>query len=78
MSYIDAVKWSEAQEAIRQRMREQPRGYQAALARTLGKTPGFVNQIVRGDVPIPVDHLDAVLDSLGMEYDVVLKGKDAE
>lgn len=73
MTYIDPVKWPEVQQAIRQRMSSQPRGYQAALARKLGKTPGFVNQMVRGDVPIPVEHLDAVLESIEMEYDVTLR-----
>lgn len=77
MTYIDPVKWPEVQEAIRQKMLAQPRGYQAALARKIGKTPGFVNQIVTARIPIPVEHLDAVLDSLDMEYDVILRHKEA-
>lgn len=74
MTYSVPVKWPEAEAVILERMREaaQTRGYQAALARKIGKTPGFVNHIVTGDKPIPVEHLDAVLESLNLSYDVVL------
>ena len=75
MNYIDFVKWPEAQETIRQKMLEQPRGYQAQMAQKIGTTPGFVNQIVTGRRNIPVELLDAILDSLGLTYDVTLREK---
>ncbi|WP_339098113.1 hypothetical protein ACINK0_18085 (plasmid) [Deinococcus sp. VB343] len=75
MTYIDPVKWQEAQQAIRQQMLAQPRGYQARLAEKLGRTPGFVHQLAKGLVPIPVEHLDTILESLGLEYDVTIRPK---
>ena len=72
MAYIDPVKWPEVQNLIVQRMKEQPRGYQAELAEKIGKTAGFVNHIVTGKRPIPDEHLDAILRSLNMTYDVNL------
>lgn len=75
MTYIDPVKWQEAQHAIRQQMLAQPRGYQARLAEKLGRTPGFVHQLAKGLAPIPVEHLDVILESLGLEYDVTIRPK---
>lgn len=75
MTYIDSVKWPEAHEAIRQRMLAQPRGYQARVAEKLGKTPGFIHQIINGKRPIPMDSLDVILDSLGMTYEVTVTDK---
>ena len=72
MNYSDLVKWPEAQERIRQTMLAQPRGYQTDLAERLGKSRAFVNQVVTGARPIPVDLLDEILSSLNLSYDVVL------
>jgi len=67
-----AVKWPEAQEAIRQRMLAQPRGYQAQLAEKLKKTPGFVNHLVTGRRPIPIEDIEVILETLNLSYDVTL------
>ena len=75
LTYIGPVKWPEAEQTIKEKMLSQPRGYQAQLAKKLGKTPGYVNQLVTGHRPIPLEHLDAILESLGMEYDVLLAEK---
>lgn len=72
MTYSTPVKWEEAQAVIQQKMRDQPRGYQARLAKKLGKTPGFVNHLVTGDKSIPMDMLEDILSSLNLSYDVVL------
>ena len=72
MTYSKSMKWPEVRAAVLQQMRGQPRGYQAELAKKIGKTPGFVNHIVVGKRPIPDEHLDVILDSLGMTYDVEL------
>ena len=72
MIYSDPVKWPEAQETIRQRMREQPRGYQTLLAEKLGLSRAFVNQVVTGVRPLPLEHLDGILASLNLTYDVAL------
>lgn len=75
MTYSEPVKWDEAQKTIRAKMASQPRGYQAQLAEQLEKTPGYVNQIVVGRRPIPLEHLDVILTSLRLEYDVLLREK---
>lgn len=72
LAYSGSVKWAEAQAVILERMRAQPRGYQAELANRIGKTPGYVSHILTGRRPIPEEHLDAVLASLGLQYDVIL------
>ncbi len=71
--FNSGMKWPEVQNTIREKMLAQPRGYQAQLAKSLGKTPGFVNQIAGGRIPVPMEHLDAILASLGLSYDVVLR-----
>lgn len=76
MNYSAAVKWAEAQAVIIAEMRAQPRGYQAELAAKIGKTPGYVSHILTGRRPIPEEHLDVVLESLGLEYDVSLRKKN--
>lgn len=68
--------WTAAMQDIRARMAAQPRGYQAKLAATLQKTPGFVNQIVTGHRPLPIEHLDDILASLNLEYDVILRDRE--
>lgn len=70
------MKWNDAQDDIRTRMATQPRGYQAQLAEKLQKTPGYVNQIITGRRPIPLEHLDEILASLNMEYDIILRDRD--
>lgn len=75
MAYIDPVKWPEVEQLIRTQMQAQPRGYQARLAEKIGKTPAYTNQIIAARRPIPLEHLDAILESLGLEYDVVVKAK---
>lgn len=73
MSYSEPVKWTEAEQQIREKMTDQPRGYQAKLAKKLETTPGYINQIITGHRPLPLEHLDVILESLGMEYDVILQ-----
>lgn len=75
MTYVEPVNWEEAGEVIRARMEAQPRGYSAQLARTLGKTPGYVYQIMKGRRPLPQEHLPAILESIGMSYEVVLRDR---
>ncbi|WP_295822400.1 hypothetical protein [uncultured Deinococcus sp.] len=67
------MKWAEAQEEVVRRMAEQPRGYQARIAKTLGTTPGFINQIVTRRRQVPLEHLDVILESLSLDYDVILR-----
>ncbi|GGB68755.1 helix-turn-helix domain-containing protein [Deinococcus soli (ex Cha et al. 2016)] len=73
----EPVKWNDAQEAIRTQMAAQPRGYQAQLAEKLQKTAGYVNQIITGRRPIPIEHLDDILASLELEYDVILRPRQS-
>ena len=70
MTYIGGVKWAQAQAVILDRMKAQPRGYQALLAEKIGKTPGYVSHILTGKRPIPEEHLDTILETLGLTYDV--------
>lgn len=53
-------------------MREQPRGYQTLLAEKLGVSRAFINQVVTGVRPLPLEHLDVILGSLNLVYDVAL------
>lgn len=71
------MKWNDAQETIRTQMAAQPRGYQTQLAEKLQKTAGYVNQIITGRRPIPMEHLDDILTSLNLEYDVILRDRSA-
>lgn len=76
LNYSAAVKWAEAQAVILERMKAQPRGYQAELAAKLGKTPGYVSHILTGRRPIPEEHLDIVLETLGLTYEVAIREID--
>lgn len=72
MTYSDAVKWEEVQAVIRHKMAEQPRGYQARLAKELGITPGYISHFVTGHKVIPPEFLEPILESLDLTYDIVL------
>lgn len=72
MTYSEPMKWAEAEAVILERMRAQPRGYAQQLATTLGCTRSFISHMLNGRRPIPLEHLDAILESLGMTYQVVL------
>ncbi len=76
MTYTDAVKWAELEAAIRARMKSAPRGYQKKLAEKLNVTPGYVNHIATGHRPVPVEHIDVILETLELELDLKEKGGD--
>lgn len=73
MCYDAAMTVEELLTELPERMRAQPRGYQAALAERLGVSKQFVNQLVAGRSAIGLDHLQPILDSLGLKLAVVPK-----
>lgn len=72
MTYSGRVKWEEVQGVIRLKMAQQPRGYQARLAKELGITPGYISHFVTGHKPIPPELLGPILESLDLTYEITL------
>ena len=64
------MQWNEAQEEIRQRVREK-RGAQTEIARQHAISQPSVAQYITGGKTIPLDHLDTILDVLDLELELV-------
>jgi hypothetical protein len=66
------MKYEDVEVLIRQKAAEQPRGWQADLARQLGITLTSVTQKVSGLRPrrIPPDQIHVYLNALGLELNV--------
>jgi len=70
------MNWNEVHSLALERIKEQPRGFQARLAERLGVTTASVAQWVGGGRPIPTDRIHEVLEMLGLELNVQLSSKD--
>ena len=64
------MNWEQLQQVLRQRIKEQPRGFQNALAVRLEVTRATVGQWVQGVRPVPPERLEQVLDLLGLELEL--------
>lgn len=62
-----AMNWEELQEDLRQRMKNQPRGFQAKLAKSLGIAQPSVAGYMTGKKDIPTAHITPILRELGLE-----------
>ena len=71
------MKYEDIELLIRQKAREQPRGWQAELSRYLGISPSSVAQKLSGIQPrrIPPEHIHTYLDLLGLELVVRPKSR---
>lgn len=67
------MTWPEIETLIREKVREQPRGFQTQLAARLDVDPSTVAQFLSGRRGIPTEHAPAILDALGFELAVVRK-----
>lgn len=67
------MTWSELEALIREKMREQPRGFQTRLAERLGVTQPTVAQMLMGRRGFPAEHVPVILDALGLKLAVVSK-----
>lgn len=70
------MTWDDLEQLIRDRARQQPRGYTNRLAEKLGVSRAAVSGWLTGQRPVPREHVPAVLDSLGLELAVVNKQND--
>jgi len=59
--------------ALREKIKQQPRGFQAELADKLHVTRQFVSHVVSGRSSIGREHYPAILEALGLE--IVIQAK---
>lgn len=70
MGYAARMNWNETQTRLREHIRRK-RGAQAEIARRLGITSPSVANYVTAGKDIPIDHLDTILDVLGLTLNLV-------
>lgn len=73
---MQLVRVDEFWTQVRERMRSQPRGYQTRLAQELAVEKSYISRFVKGEHDLAPKYHQAVLDSLGMEIDLKVKGTD--
>ncbi|WP_139806648.1 helix-turn-helix domain-containing protein [Deinococcus hopiensis] len=61
------MEWSELEATIRQKVAEQPRGFQARLGEALGVKQPSVTQALSGKKAFPREWVGKTLDMLGLE-----------
>lgn len=71
-----AVDWDQLEQQLREKIREQPRGFQTELAERLGVNTASVAGYTSKGKGIPVKHLGVILDMLGLELE--LKKRSSE
>lgn len=72
-----AMNWEELQSDLRQRMRDQPRGFQTQLAQKLGVAQPSVAAYMTGRKEIPTAHLTTILDVLGLQVELTPKPRNS-
>lgn len=65
------MNWHDIEQDLKRRMQAQPRGYQTRLAERLGIKQPSVAAYISGSESIPLAHLDAILDTLGLKLAIV-------
>jgi len=63
---------------IRERIKQQPRGFQADLASKLGVTRQYISHVVSSRSPISREHYQTILDMLGLQLDLKPGVSDAQ
>lgn len=74
MVYTPAMNWDQLQASLREQIRQR-RGAQVAIATRLGVSRAAVGKYVSGENEVPAGHLDAILEELGLELQLVPRAK---
>lgn len=67
------MNWEQLQEELIRRIREQPRGFQTALAEKLNVAPASVASYTTRGRAIPPAHITPILEELGIELTITTK-----
>lgn len=69
------MDWSDIENQILERAKQVPYGFQSRLAKELGVTRAYIGQILKGERPIPREHVGKLLNAFGLELTLHEKGK---
>lgn len=64
------VNVEELRLALRERVKAQGRGAQVRIAERMGVERQYLNHMLNGRSPIPLDRLQQLMDALGVELDL--------